>query len=82
MLNDQSAKDRERIEFRNRLLAKRREEVNMKKQVKQLENEDKEKKLEKFFDSVKPNVESDPIRAISYTEVRNITTFTYKIDIK
>ena len=70
MLHDQTVKDRERIEYRNRLLRQKRDELNMKKQTKKVETEEKEKKLEKFFDTVKPKIDADPIRAISFTEVR------------
>ena len=80
MLHDQTVKDRERIEYRNRLLRQKRDELNMKKQTKKAETEEKEKKLEKFFDTVKPKIDADPIRAISFTEVRKqifITTVSY-----
>lgn len=75
MLHEQSEKDRERIEYRSRLLVQKREETTSKKQAKKLENEEKEKKLENFFDKVKPKVEVDPIRAISFTEVRENVFF-------
>lgn len=69
LLNEQSVKDRERIEYRNRRLIEKREEMASKKLSKQIEIADKEKQMEKFFDSVKPKVQADPLRAIGFTEV-------------
>lgn len=77
MLHEQSEKDRERIEYRSRLLVQKRDEITSKKQAKKLENEEKEKKLENFFDKVKPKVEVDPIRAISFTEVISTKLFFF-----
>lgn len=69
IFNEQSTRDRERIEYRNKLIAKKKDELNSMKMAKQSEIEMKEKKLEKFFEAVKPNVETDPVRVISFTEV-------------
>lgn len=66
---EQSRKDRERIEFRNNLLIEKKIDLSSQKQSKQGEIEMKEKRLQKFYESVKPNVESDPARMISFTQV-------------
>lgn len=67
-LLEQSEKDKERIDFRNKMFFEKKSEYNQKKQLKQMENEEKEKRLEKFYESVKPNVEADPARLVSFTE--------------
>ena len=69
-LNEQAENDRERIEYRNKLILEKKMELQSKKINKKLEEEEKEKKLEKFYESVKPKVQADPTRLISYTEVK------------
>ena len=68
-LEEQAEKDRERIELRNAAFRERINQLKAHKEKKQMEAELKEKRLEKFYDSVKPNVEADPARMISYTVV-------------
>jgi hypothetical protein len=68
-LSDQAVKDKERIEFRNKLLLKRKDQQMASILEKKAELELKEERLKKFYDSVKPNVSADPTRVISFTEV-------------
>lgn len=67
-LLEQAKKDRERIEMRNKVLLDKKLEIITQKQNKKFENELREKRLQKFYESVKPKVESDPTRMISYTQ--------------
>jgi hypothetical protein len=67
-LHEQAEKDRERIEYRKGLFEKKQVELHMKKEQIQLEQEEKERRLEKFYETVKPKVEADPARLVSFTE--------------
>lgn len=66
---DQAKKDQERIDYRRRAYEEKLAQSKAHKEKQRLEAEEKEKRLEKFYESVKPNVEFDPARMISYTEV-------------
>lgn len=67
-LNEQAEKDRERVEYRKNLFEKKQVEVQIKKEQIQLDQEEREKRLEKFYETVKPKVEADPARLVSFTE--------------
>ena len=68
MLNDQAQRDKERIDYRSKTLTNKINQLKTQKQIKLHEHEEKEKCLEKITASRKPQVESDPVRMISYTE--------------
>ena len=68
MFNDQAQRDKERIDYRNKMLTTKISQLKSQKQAKLTEHEVKEKRLEKIAEARKPQVESDPIRMISYTE--------------
>jgi hypothetical protein len=74
-LSEQAERDNKRIEFRQKLFQDKMAQMKAEKERKQHEQELKDKRLEKFYDSVKPHVEADPIRMISYTEVLNLIFF-------
>ena len=50
-------------------MIERKENYEKKKLAEKLESEAKEKKIEKFLETVKPNVENDPARMMSFTLV-------------
>jgi hypothetical protein len=68
ILSDQAQKDKERIEYRNKMLANKMNMLKNQKQLKLTEHEQKEKILEKITQARKPHINSDPVRMISYTE--------------
>lgn len=76
-INEQALKDKERIEYRKELYFKKKEQLNADKINKQIELENREKRLKKFYESVKPNVVADPIRVVSFTEVTSSKIHTY-----
>jgi hypothetical protein len=63
--------ERERVENRNKEFWNKKDEIKAAKLNKIAESEEKEKRLKKFYDSVKPNVQSDPERMVSFTEVEH-----------
>ena len=65
---EQNKKDQQRIEYRHKQYWEKVSQTKVQKEKEKAEYEEKEKRLEKFYDSVKPNVEADPARMISYTE--------------
>jgi len=87
-LHDQAEKDRERVEYRKGLFEKKQDDVQIRKEQIQLEQEEREKRLEKFYETVKPKVEADPARLVSFTEAElnrrgiNVDTFTQYADKK
>lgn len=66
--NEQVKRDQQRIEYRKKQYHDRNSQIKAQKERLKAVNDEKEKRLEKFYDSVKPNVEADPARMISYTE--------------
>ncbi len=50
------------------MFLEKKAELQSKLLSKEQENEEKKIRLEKFYDAVKPNIEADPTRMISYTE--------------
>ena len=67
-LSDQAEKDRERIALRNKMFFEKKAELSAKLAHKELESEERNARLEKFYESVKPRVDADPARMISFTE--------------
>ena len=67
-LNEQAIRDREKIQFRNRQFFDKKVEHINNKLSKLNEMEGKEKRLQKFYESVKPKVDSNPARVISFTK--------------
>lgn len=68
LLNDQAQRDRERIDYRSKMLMTKINLLKSQKQAKLAEHELNEKRLEKITEARKLHVESDPARMISYTE--------------
>jgi hypothetical protein len=66
-LKEQALKDNERIEYRKELFQKKKTDYEQKKIDKQKDFDLKQEKVKKFLDTVKPKVESDPARMVSYT---------------
>ena len=66
--SEQAQKDKERIELRNKNFMEKKAELQSKHAIKEIENEEKKARLEKFYNSVKPDVKSDPARMVSFTE--------------
>ena len=62
-------RDGERINQRNKELLDKQAKLKQTILAKKKETEEKEKRLEKFYESVKPDVKADPVRMISFTEV-------------
>ena len=50
------------------MFLEKKAELQSKLASKEHENEEKKARLEKFYNAVKPNVESDPARMVSFTE--------------
>ncbi len=67
-LMEQAGKDQERIEYRRKVYEDKVAQGKAQREKQRQELGDKERRLEKFYESVKPNVEFDPARMISYTE--------------
>jgi hypothetical protein len=66
-MQEQAVKDAEKIEYRNRQFYDKKIGQISSKLSKLNEMEEKEKRMQKFYESVKPKVESDPARMISFT---------------
>jgi hypothetical protein len=66
-MQEQAARDAEKIEYRNRQFYDKKIGLITNKLNKLNEMADKEKRLQKFYDSVKPKVEANPARMISFT---------------
>lgn len=67
-LKEQAFHDQERIQFRKNLHEQRLNEHKIKKVEQQKEKEEKERRIQKLVEKVKPNVEADPARLVSFTE--------------
>jgi hypothetical protein len=67
-LEEQSVRDRERIDFRNKQFYEKKIEQVKSKLEKLNEMEKKEERLQKFYESVRPKIERDPARIVSFTE--------------
>jgi hypothetical protein len=65
---EQAMRDQERIDYRRRNYREKVEKARLAKEKKDAEEEEKEKRLEKFYAAVKPNVDRDPGRVVSFTE--------------
>lgn len=68
-LKDQAAIDNERIEYRRQVMNERKQSYEQKKLAEKIEAEIKEKKVEKFLETIKPNVDTNPARMMSFTLV-------------
>jgi hypothetical protein len=77
-LQEQAARDQEKIDLRNRQFLDKKIGLISNKLSKLNEMEEREKRLQKFYESVKPKVEADPARVTRFTEAekrrRGLTT--------
>ncbi len=68
-LSKQAVIDLERVEYRRLVSEKRKLDQENRKKQELTDSEEKKKKIEKFLESVKPEVQADPTRFMKFTKV-------------
>jgi hypothetical protein len=76
-LSKQAIVDVERVVHRRAVYEERKLADENRRKQEQAQMEEKERKIEKFLESVKPDVEADPVRLMSFTKVNDPLRFCY-----